>query len=64
MTTATATYHERHVLQMVGYENEDEWTDCLILLARMALELCYYEDRAADWMIQQLRKDRWIKYGS
>lgn len=56
-----ATYHERHVLGMAGYEEKD-WTDGLILLARRGLELCYYEDQAARWLIDQLRRNAWIRH--
>lgn len=56
-----ATYHERHVLAACGYEEED-WTDGLILLARRALELCYYEDQAARWLREKLRRNVWLKH--
>lgn len=51
------TWHEKHVLQRCGYD-EDQFTDDLILMARQGLELCYYEDQAARWLLNELW---WIK---
>lgn len=53
----TPTWAERKVIESVGID-PDEAADYVIEQARVALELCYYIDRAADELAHRLRLNR------
>jgi hypothetical protein len=53
-----ASWAVEHVIQGAGIRLEDADAR-IIALAEVALEKCYYIDRAAEWLINRLDPKRW-----
>jgi hypothetical protein len=48
----------KKVIESAGIRMEDA-TPEILALAEIALERCYYIDRAAQWLIERLDAKRW-----
>ena len=57
-----ATWSEQKVIEFAGFRMEDA-NDTIITMAGIALERCYYIDRAAEELLHMLNAGRRLSQG-